>query len=194
MPSSHSGPGTSPSVLSAVASASKGANARSWNNRMPTASRAWVRASSSWSPSCLTTIAVEDIASAPPITIAAPVCTPKPSAMPANAPPQTSICRPPMPSTSDFIATMRPSENSSPSVKTRNTMPISARSRTVASFGTRPRACGPSSMPTTQVAEDGWQVETAHEAQHQQRAGEQDQDLRQEVVCHRASRSTRGRC
>ncbi len=94
-------------------------------------------------------MAVDDMASAPPMTIAAPGCTPTPRAMAANAAPHTSICRPPMPSTSDFIATMRASENSRPSVKTRNTMPISARSRTVASFGTSANAFGPSSIPTT---------------------------------------------
>ena len=54
-----------------------------------------------------------------------------------------------MPSTSDFIAIMRASENSSPSVKTRNTTPISASTRTGASYGTSPSMCGPSSMPTT---------------------------------------------
>ncbi len=149
MLSSHSGPGTSPVTLSAVASASRGAKARSWNSRMPSASRACVRVSSIWSPSWRSTIAVDDIASAPPMTMAAPAWTPNAKAMPPKARPHSSTCRPPMPSTSDFIATMRPSENSSPSVNTRNTTPISASTCTDVTLGTRPSACGPSTMPTS---------------------------------------------
>jgi len=40
-----------------------------------------------------------------------------------------------------------------------------------------------------EVAEDGRQVEAAHEAQHQHRAGEQDQDLGEDGAAHRSSRS-----
>ena len=39
-----------------------------------------------------------------------------------------------------------------------------------------------------QVAEDRRQLEAAHQAQHEQRAREQDQDLAEKVVRHRASR------
>ena len=58
-----------PLLASALSSASSGTNARSWNSRMPIAMRLCVRFSSACSPSWRITMAVEDIASAPPIMI-----------------------------------------------------------------------------------------------------------------------------
>ena len=68
----------------AVASASSGTNARSWNSRMPTASRECVRLISSWSPSWRRMIAVDDIASAPPTTIATAGSSPSAHAVAAD--------------------------------------------------------------------------------------------------------------
>ena len=155
---------------------------------MPRASRAWVRVSSSWSPSCRNTIAVDDIASAPPMTMAAPALMPYANAMPPKARPHSSTCRPPMPSTSDFIATMRASENSSPSVKTRNTTPISASTCTDGGARHEAERMRAEHHADQQVTQDRWQLETAHQAQHEQRAREQDQYLAEKVVRHRASR------
>ena len=149
MPASQPAVIASSAVATAVASASSGAKARSWNRRITSASRECVRASSSWSPSWRITIAVEDIATAPPITIATGGVAPSAQAATATTAVVMSTCRPPIPSTSDFMATMRANENSSPSVKTRNTTPISASMPIDSSSSSTPRACGPNSMPTT---------------------------------------------
>jgi hypothetical protein len=150
MLASHPALSTSSSAAAIeVASASSGAKARSWNSTMPSASRACVRASSSWSPSWRITIAVEDIATAPPSTIATGSVAPSAQTAAPTTAVVMSTCSPPTPSTSDFIATMRASENSSPSVKTRNTTPMSASVRMASSLSSTPSACGPSTMPTS---------------------------------------------
>ena len=94
-------------------------------------------------------IAVEDIATAPPITTATAGATSKAMMAPAaTMPVVTSTCAPPTPSTSQRIATKRGKENSSPKVNTRNTTPKSASSRVVSLSAASARACGPSSIPT----------------------------------------------
>ena len=136
-----------PLPASALSSASNGTNARSWNSRMPIAMRLCVRFSSACSPSWRITIAVDDMASAPPIITAVRGGTLSPHSTTANAAVVSETCRPPMRNASRRMAIMRGSENSSPSVNTRNTTPSSAR------IGATPPAVkssayGPSSMPT----------------------------------------------
>ncbi len=95
-------------------------------------------------------IAVEDIATAPPITTATAGATWNRLMAPAaTMAVVNSTWAPPTPSTSHRIATRRGSENSSPSVNTRNTTPISASSCVVSLSTASARACGPSSIPTT---------------------------------------------
>ena len=91
-----------------------------------------MRLFSDCSVSCAMMIAVEDIATAPPMTIAAVGAIPNSAKAPApTIPVVTSTCAPPTPSTSQRIATRRGSENSNPSVNTRNTTPKSASKRVV---------------------------------------------------------------
>ena len=95
-------------------------------------------------------MAVEDMATAPPITTAstAPI---RNSIMPmaATMPVVISTCAPPTPSTSQRIATSRGSENSNPKVNTRKTTPKSASNWVVPLLVMSASACGPSSIPTT---------------------------------------------
>ena len=116
---------------------------------MLTERRPCVRLISACSVSCWTTIAVEDIATAPPITNATSGVAP---AAYATAPASSAVmptCCAPRPNTSWRIASMRGRENSRPSVNSRNTTPSSARNIVVAESCINPRAYGPSAMPTT---------------------------------------------
>jgi len=113
----------------------------------PMAMRLCVRFSSACSPSWRITMAVEDMASAPPIITAVSGGTSSPQITTANAAVVSTTCRPPIKNASRRMAIIRGSENSSPSVNTRNTTPRSAR------IGAMPLAVklsanGPSSMPT----------------------------------------------
>ncbi len=73
-------------------------------------------------------MAVEDIDSAPPMTIDTSHESPSNRPTPTNSPVVSSTCARPRPNTSRRMATMRGHENSSPSVNSRNTTPISASS------------------------------------------------------------------
>ena len=160
---------------------------------MPTASRECVRLISSWSPSWRSTIAVEDIASAPPITMAgATVRCRTPRRCRRTPRSSSSICRPPTPSTSDFIATMRAQ---------RELEPEREHQEHDADLGQQPHGLVVRREPERvraehhaddEVAEDRRQREAPHQAEHQQRARQQDQDLARES--RRAIGPHRPRC
>ena len=114
---------------------------------MPIAMRLCVRFSSACSPSWRITIAVEDMASAPPIMTAVSGGTSRLHSTTANVAVVTTTCMPPMRNASRRMAIMRGSENSSPSVNTRNTTPRSARIGAMP-LAVKLSAYGPSSMPT----------------------------------------------
>ena len=137
---------------STPASARKGTIARSWNSSTPKARRPCVRLSSSCSVSWRSTIAVEDIATAPPSRIATGSARPiaQPTAATTAVVPPT--CRPPSVNTSPRIAIRRGSENSRPSANSRNTMPNSASVSVVSVGVTQPSAWGPTLMPTIRKA------------------------------------------
>ena len=92
-------------------------------------------------------MAVEDIASAPPIMIAVSGGTRSVHSTVANVVVVSTTCRPPMSSASRRMAIMRGRENSRPSVNTRNTTPRSARIGAMP-LAVKLSAYGPSSMPT----------------------------------------------
>ena len=101
------------------------------------------------SVSCAMMMAVEDMATAPPMSTATAGATSKNRMAPAaTIPTVISTCAPPTPSTSQRMATRRGSENSNPKVNTRNTTPKSANNCVVSLSAARLRACGPNSMPT----------------------------------------------
>ncbi len=94
-------------------------------------------------------MAVEDMATAPPITTATAGATSRNRIRPdATIPAVIRTCAPPTPSTSQRMATKRGSENSKPKVNTRNTTPKSASSCVVALSAASASACGPNNMPT----------------------------------------------
>ena len=100
------------------------------------------------SANSLMPIAVDDIASAAPSTIAdANVCE-NASAMVANSTSDNTYCVVPKPSTNFRIERNCGSENSSPIENIKNTMPNSAIALACAESGISLNACGPSNMPT----------------------------------------------
>ena len=103
---------------------------------MPTASRPCWLPSSPSSDSCLRVIAVDDMATTPPMTIAA--CQPTPRKIAAVAPISvvSPTCRPPAPKTVARAAIIFGSENSSPTMNIRRTTPSSERNA-VPSLGAR---------------------------------------------------------
>ncbi|MDF2781394.1 MAG: hypothetical protein K0S96_1198 [Geminicoccaceae bacterium] len=126
-----------------------GSVARSWNSRMPTASRPCWLPSSPSSDSCLRVIAVDDMATTPPMTI--PACKPRPRKIAAVAPISvvSPTCRPPAPKTVARAAINFGSSNSSPIMNIRSTTSSSERN-SVPSLGARSsRPCGPIARPAT---------------------------------------------
>jgi hypothetical protein len=93
-------------------------------------------------------MAVELIATTPPSTIAGAGRTPASHANVHATAPTARSCSAPSPKTSRRIASMRGQENSSPSVNSRKTTPISASARVAGASSSSPKADGPSSMPT----------------------------------------------
>ncbi len=137
------------------ASARNGTKARSWNSRMPKDSLPCVRFSSPWSDSCCITMAVEDIATAPPSTTATSGGEPSHQAMAPNARAVNPTWALPSANTSLRMAIRRGSENSSPRVNSRKTTPNSASVVVVSVSSTQPSACGPSSAPTARNPRTG---------------------------------------
>jgi hypothetical protein len=128
---------------------SSGTTARSWNSSTPTVSRPWGVSSSSRSARSFETMAVEDIAIAPPS--ARPACQPAPRAC-ATAMPMPMLattCAAPRPNTERRMLRSLDRLNSSPIENSRNTTPNSASWRTAWLSATRPSACGPSATPAT---------------------------------------------
>ena len=82
------------------------------------------------------------------------------------------------------MATRRGSENSSPSVNTRNTTPKSARSRVVSLSTAKREGVRAQQHADREVAEDRRQCELAHGRDDADRGGEQNQDLQQRIVMH----------
>jgi hypothetical protein len=135
---------------------SSGTTARSWNSRMPMMLRPCGLSSSSRSVSIFETIAVDDIASAPPSANAA--CQliridggsrfwiSQPNSTVAAM--VSSTCAIPSPNTMRRIAIRCDSENSRPIENIRNTTPNSASAWVVLLFSAMPSACGPIRMPT----------------------------------------------
>ena len=133
-------------------------------------------------------MAVEDIATAPPTTTAEVGATPSShAAASATIAVVTSTCAPPTPSTSPRMASKRGSENSSPSVNTRNATPKSA-SRRVVSLSTDQRErVRAEQHADREVAEDRRQGELAHAGHDEYRGGQQDQNLQQRIGVHSRS-------
>ena len=88
-----------------------------------------------------------------------------------------STCAPPTPSTSQRMATRRGSENSSPSVNTRNTTPKSASSCVVSLSARERERVRTQQHADREIAEDRRQRQFAHARDHAHRCGEQNQDL-----------------
>ena len=95
---------------------------------------------------------MELIAIAPPSTTAISHGTPSRCVSSANTPAVSVTCAAPRPNTSRRIASMRGSENSRPSVNSRNATPRSASSRVAPESESTPKACGPRASPTTRYA------------------------------------------
>jgi hypothetical protein len=134
---------------------SSGTTARSWNSRIPMMRRPCSLSSSRRSVSILETIAVDDIASAPPSASAA--CQPTLSgAGRRGLRKATSIVTrmvsatwaSPSPNTMRRIALSWASENSRPIENIRNTTPNSASAWVLGPLSASCRACGPISTPT----------------------------------------------
>ena len=124
------------------------------------------------------TMAVDDMATAPPITTATAGATSRNRVRPAaTMPVVTSTCAPPTPSTSQRIATRRGRENSNPSVNTRNTTPKSANSWVVAPPVRQVEGVRTQQHPHREISENGRQFQFAHARDHAHGSGEQNQDL-----------------
>ena len=115
-----------------------GTTIRSWNSNTPKAWRPWREFCSSCSMSSFMTMAVEDSASTPPMTIAPAAGTPRFQAMKPNTAQLMSTCAPPRPKTVCFMARSFGNENSRPMVNIRNTRPNSASVRVPATSGIQP--------------------------------------------------------
>ena len=135
---------------------SSGTTARSWNSRMPMILRPCSLSSSSRSVSILTTMAVDDMASAPP-SANAPcqlICKWAGSWLAMSQPNSkvammvNATCASPRPNTMPRIASSLGSENSSPIENIRNTTPNSARPWVASLSMAQPSAWGPIRMPT----------------------------------------------
>ena len=100
-------------------------------------------------------IAVLLIEMAPPITTAMSHGTPTSRAMHANTTVVATTCAAPSPNTSRFMASMRGSENSSPSVNSRKVTPSSASSCVVAGVRHQPERMRPERHADDEVSEDG---------------------------------------
>ena len=131
---------------------SSGTTARSWNSSTPKILRPCAVSISSRSASIFETIAVEDIASAPPsATLPCQVmCTQRSKTKPSSTATAsvTTTCISPSPNTSLCIARSLASENSRPIENIRNTTPNSARCSARSRSPAKPSACGPTTMPT----------------------------------------------
>ncbi|MQM40246.1 hypothetical protein KBTX_04293 [wastewater metagenome] len=93
-------------------------------------------------------MAVDDNASAPPITVAAPPPAPSAQAVSPSTPVHSATWAPPRPNTVQRIARSCGRENSRPMVNSRKTTPNSASGRTSSTSPTSPVADGPSATPT----------------------------------------------
>ncbi|MNM90497.1 hypothetical protein D3C81_1027620 [compost metagenome] len=131
---------------------SSGTTARSWNSRMLMMLRPCSLSSSMRSDSIFETIAVDDIASAPPSATEACHDSGKSQLKAQLAGTTASIdsttCEPPSPNTRRFIDCSLLRLNSSPIENIRNTTPNSARYLVCAVSLASPSACGPIRMPT----------------------------------------------
>ncbi len=131
---------------------SSGTTARSWNSSTPKMLRPCSVSISSRSASIFETIAVDDIASAPPsATLPCHVmCTQRSKTKPSSSATAsvTTTCSSPSPNTSRCIARSLASENSRPIENIRNTTPNSARCSARSRSPATPSACGPTRMPT----------------------------------------------
>ena len=133
----------------------RGTTARSWKSSTPMISRPWGVSSSSRSARSFDTIAVEDMAIAPPKTRLA--CHEAPDTMPSASPRDmvTSTCVRPRPNTTLRIAISFGRLNSSPIENIRKTMPNSAKCRVSLVSGISPKACGPRTTPVTRYPNMG---------------------------------------
>ena len=123
-------------------------------------------------------MAVEDIATAPPITIATGRVAPSAQAGDRDDRRREQHLQPADPSTSDFIATMRANENSRPERKDQEhdaDLGEHADRLVVVEHAEGVRA---EQHADDEVAEDRRQRETPHEREHEQRPRQQYQDLR----------------
>ena len=123
--------------------------ARSWNSSTATAERPCCRPISFCSVSCFTEMAVEDMAKAPPSTMAMGVLAPMSRAMATVPRVVNSTWAPPSTNTDLRITQKRGAENSNPKVNSRNTTPNCAKRRVSALSVMSPRPWGPTRKPVS---------------------------------------------
>ena len=87
------------------------------------------------------------------------------------------VCAEPSPNTSRRIATMRGKENSSPSVNSRNTTPISRDGLGLGAFRKHRECKRPEHNADDQITEDRRHADAPGQRQHQHRREQQYQDL-----------------
>lgn len=138
-----------PSFSSSGSSTRKGTAAMSWNSSTAVAAWPCTVRSSPCSPSCLSAMAVEDMAKAPPRITAKAGDTPARMKPPANTAVVSTIWLPPSPSTRRRAASRRGRENSRPMVNISSTTPTSASTRIAPVSPSRPSPQGPNANPAS---------------------------------------------
>ena len=154
-----------------------------------------MRLFSDCSVSCAMMMAVEDMATAPPMTIAAVGAIPNSANAPApTSAVVTSTWAPPTPSTSQRIATRRGRENSEPEREHQeHHAEIREQARRVVVH--RPgEGVRTEQHADREIADDRGQCELARAGDDADRGGEQDQDLEQRAAVHSRCPTDCGAC